>query len=74
MPTIACKQDCNFGRLLSVNNTWFTVNITYFAKQVLKLIPPDIAPKCRNVFGKNLPTMNSSNDIISNISKQIELF
>ena len=48
---IACKQDCNFKRLLSVKNSVFTsISENQFFKIVIKYLPPNAKLLCQSVF------------------------
>jgi len=49
--TIACKQDCNFQRLLSVASC-FSSNETAFALAIIQVLQPNSAGQCRNQFPK----------------------
>jgi len=44
---IVCKNDCNFGRLLSVPSN-FSANVTAFYSSVVNYLPSKAATKCMN--------------------------
>lgn len=66
---IPCKQDCNFNRLLSINNS-FSINITQFVLNILQYLPVNSADQCRIQFpslqstlGNLQPSLLNNNNI-----------
>lgn len=69
---LVCKADCNFKRILSVNNTIpYFKNKTEadFAQYVCNYLPPDSKRQCREAF-PSLATASaniSASDISNNL-------
>ena len=66
---LLCKRDCNFVRLLSINNTLFTKNITDFAQKMASYLTPDVGKMCRKAF-PSLEVKNiSASDLVNNLGQ-----
>lgn len=74
---LVCKVDCNFKRLLSVNNTIFTNKTqTEFAQYVCNYLPPDSKRQCRVAF-PSLATASeniSASDLSNNLGNYFSIF
>ena len=64
-----CKQDCNYGPLLSSN---YTNDTNLFIRNVIQALPQSVASSCATVLSKFMSTqpVNAQN-ILSNLSKTI---
>ena len=74
---LVCKVDCNFKRLLSVNNTIFTNKTqTEYAQYVVNFLPPDSKRQCRVAF-PSLATASeniNASDLSNNLGNYFSIF